>query len=121
MRSQKYGFTYQRAALSGYLVAALRAAREEQKLSQRELGVLVGIPQGHISRIEAGAVDLQLSSLVELARALGMEVVLVPRKAIPAVRAVVGTATTEPSDALRPAYALDGEDDLGESERHDLA
>ena len=42
------------------------------------LAAKVGWPQSPLSRIERGHVDLQLSSLIQLARALGLEPVLVP-------------------------------------------
>ena len=66
----------------------LRAARKAKGLSQRALSDLVGVPQSHISKIEKGGVDLRLSSLVEIARALELEVTLVPRKNISAVRSI---------------------------------
>lgn len=66
----------------------LRAAREAKGLSQRALGKLVDVPQSHISKIERGGVDLRLSSLIEIARALDLEVALVPRKNISAVKAI---------------------------------
>ena len=72
---------------------ALRTAREERGLSQRELSARSGVPQGHISKIENGTVNLRLSSLVELARALDLELMLVPRKSLPAVQAIVRSAT----------------------------
>tara|TARA_R110002110_G_scaffold376568_2_gene586720 strand:+ start:229978 stop:230484 length:507 start_codon:yes stop_codon:yes gene_type:complete len=53
------------------------------------------VPQGHISKIENGTVDLRISSLVELARALDLELAFVPRKALPAVRAIVRSANGE--------------------------
>lgn len=71
------------------VASTLRAARTARALTQKELGRRVGLPQSHISKIENGAVDLQLSSLVELARALELEVTLVPRKALPAVEGAV--------------------------------
>ncbi|NVN38867.1 helix-turn-helix domain-containing protein, partial [Komagataeibacter swingsii] len=40
----------------------LQAARKTKGLSQRELSELAGVPQAQISRIEAGTVDLRLSS-----------------------------------------------------------
>lgn len=80
------------------IAASIRQARKDKGLTQRELGKRVGLPQSHISKIESGVVDVQLSSLVEIARALDLEVKLVPRKALPAiegtVRAAVGTAGT---------------------------
>ena len=75
---------------------ALRSAREASGLSQRELSARSGVPQGHISKIENGAVDLRLSSLVELARVLDLELTLVPRKALPAVQTIVRSASGEP-------------------------
>lgn len=78
------------------IAASIRQARKDKGLTQRELGQRVGLPQSHISKIESGAVDLQVSSLAEIARALDLEVKLLPRRALPAiegtVRAAVGTA-----------------------------
>ena len=74
----------------------LRAARKARDLSQRELGDRIGLTQAHISRFESGHVDLRLSSLVELSRGLGLEVMLVPRRSVPAVMAL-GLAATERS------------------------
>jgi transcriptional regulator with XRE-family HTH domain len=70
----------------------LKAAREARGLSQRTLGGAVGLPQSHVSKIEGGAVDLKLSSLIELARALDLDVVLVPRKFVPAVQSIIRSA-----------------------------
>jgi transcriptional regulator with XRE-family HTH domain len=71
------------------IASNLKAARESRGLSQRALSKKSGVPQGHISKIENGAVDLRLSSLVALARALDLELTLVPRKAVPAVKSIV--------------------------------
>ncbi|WP_210163050.1 helix-turn-helix domain-containing protein [Salinarimonas rosea] len=89
----------------------LKSARLGKGLSQRALGALVGLPQSHVSKIESGAVDLKLSSLVELARVLDLDLRLVPRKALPAVDSIVRAVTDGAAPAVRPAYTLDGEDD----------
>lgn len=47
------------------------------------------MPQSHISKIENAGVDLRISSLTEIARALDLELMFVPRKAVPAVRSIV--------------------------------
>lgn len=120
MHPKKYREAYQKAALSRYLVTALREARGAHGLTQRALGSSVGLTQGHLSKIEAGEVDLQVSTLVELARALGLEVVLVPRKVLPAMKAIAREAMNGPAEIPEPAYSLDDEDDLDRSERHDL-
>jgi len=71
------------------LTEALKAARISLGISQRELSARSGVPQAKISRIENGGVDLYLSTLIELARALDLDLRLVPRTAIPAVAAAV--------------------------------
>ncbi len=100
------------------IAGILRAARENKGLSQRALSDKSGVPQGHISRIENGAVDLRLSSLIALARVLDLEVTLVPRKAVSAVRSVVrsvaptsGAGRRPESEPVRPAYSLDEDED----------
>jgi len=72
-----------------HIADKLKAEREARGLSQVALSKLAGIPQSHISKIENGTVDLRLSSLIELARVLGLELTLVPRKALPAVKSIV--------------------------------
>lgn len=86
----------------------LREGRQAQNLSQRQLSQLCGVPQAQISRIESGQVDLRYSSLFALASALGLQITLVPRQAIPAVRSVIRGIGVDES---RPAYTLDEEDD----------
>lgn len=71
------------------IASNLKAARESRGLSQRALSEKSGVPQGHISKIENGAVDLRVSSLVALARSLDLELALVPRKSVPAVKSIV--------------------------------
>lgn len=71
---------------------ALRQARREKGWSQRDLSARAHLTQAQISRIENGEVDLQVSTLLELARSLDMDLQLVPRSAIPAVEAAVRSA-----------------------------
>ena len=83
---------------------SLRQARLQKGWSQRELSGKAGIPQAHISRIESGSVDVKVSTLVELARLLDLELVLAPRSSIPAVEALIREA--EASHDLRSARGL---------------
>jgi len=83
------------------IVIALKSARAAKGLSQRALSKRTGVPQSHISKIESGATDIRLSSLTELARALDLDLRLVPRKAVPAVDSVV--RATEPTVTATPA------------------
>lgn len=83
---------------------ALRLARIEKGLSQKVLGDSVGMPQSHISKIESGQVDLQLSTLIELFRILDLEYMLVPRQLVRPLQAFMrGQSTHEP----RPMYRLE--------------
>lgn len=78
------------------LAARLKTAREAKGLSQRELSALAGVPQSHISKIENNAVDLRVSSLSSIAHALDLELMLVPRKALPAVRSIARNVASAP-------------------------
>ena len=70
------------------IAASLKEARTSKGLSQRDLSAMAGVPQAQISRIEAGTVDPRTTSLIALAHALDMELTLVPRKAVPAVKSI---------------------------------
>lgn len=83
-------------------VEALARARRDRGLSQKALGARLGLPQSHISRIEAGKTDLRLSSLIEFARQLDLELVLVPRKYLPAIRSIIAS----PADDSQYLYRL---------------
>jgi transcriptional regulator with XRE-family HTH domain len=74
------------------IAETLKNTRKEQGLSQRALSERVGIPQSQISKIENGAVDMRLSTLIELARTLELELTLVPRKTLPAIQSLVRSA-----------------------------
>jgi transcriptional regulator with XRE-family HTH domain len=71
----------------------LRAAREAQKMSQRELSARSGLTQSHISQIERGTMEPGLGSLVDVARALDLEIVLAPKKLMPAMRNILDSAS----------------------------
>jgi transcriptional regulator with XRE-family HTH domain len=71
-----------------YISSAVKAARLDKALSQRALSDKVGIPQGHLSKIENGDVDPRLSSVIEIARALDYEIAFVPRALLPAIQSL---------------------------------
>jgi transcriptional regulator with XRE-family HTH domain len=80
------------------LATLIREARQTKGLTQRELSTRVGIPQSHISKIEQGRVDLQTSNLMQIARALDLELALVPRSVLPAVESL--SAVQRPEGSL---------------------
>ena len=85
--------------------AALRDARRRSRMSQRALSSRIGLPQGHVSRIENGAVDPRLSSATKIARTLGFEPMLIPRRAMPVVLSLL--RGLEPGAAERPLSAIE--------------
>ena len=67
----------------------LRKARKSRRMSQREMESRTGIRQSRLSRIENGLADPKLSHAVQMARAVGLEFVLVPRRSLPAAAALL--------------------------------
>jgi HTH-type transcriptional regulator / antitoxin HipB len=92
----------------------LKRARKEKCLTQAELGKKMGFPQSHISQIEAGRVDLRVSSLQEMARLLDLEPMLIPRALTPAVRALISGRGETQKPAWQP-------DTLTENTEEELA
>jgi transcriptional regulator with XRE-family HTH domain len=89
-------------APSAPLVQALRQARLRKGWSQREVSERAQLTQASISRIESGASDMRLSTLLEVARLLDLDLVLVPRTALSAVNAVLrDIEATEEARAVR--------------------
>ena len=55
------------------LIKQMIQAREEKRMTQKDLANLTGIPQGHISRIENGNYNPSLAYLKRIADGLGKE------------------------------------------------
>ncbi|MFC7049484.1 helix-turn-helix domain-containing protein [Emcibacter nanhaiensis] len=92
------------------LAESLKRARSKKGLSQRALSKKIGVPQGHISKIENGKVDIKLSSLIEIARALDLEFMLMPRQLVPVVEALSRADASGGSDNL-PEHKLSSQND----------
>lgn len=56
----------------GNLGENLRAAREKCDLTQEQLSERTGVQAGEISRIETGKRDPQVSTLLKIAKGLGL-------------------------------------------------
>jgi transcriptional regulator with XRE-family HTH domain len=91
----------------------LRDARVRKGFSQRELSARSGVPQSHISKIESGSVDLRVSSLIALARVLDLELLVAPKKAVPAIQSIIRSANSMHDEGahVSPAYHLGDDDD----------
>lgn len=99
------------------IVGQLRAERERQNLSQVRLGQRLGVPQSQITRIERGASDIRMSTLLEVAHALGLEPVLVPKSLLPAVRYLLAKQQgAESTPTALPRRLLGSEPEDGDAE-----
>jgi transcriptional regulator with XRE-family HTH domain len=92
------------------LLEALRTARNAKHWTQAELAGRLGLHQRQISDLERGTVDPRLSTVRNVARALNLELTLVPHHLIPVVDALVRGGADEPA---RPLYSLAAEDPGG--------
>ena len=93
-----------------HIIGTFNSGRQAKGLIQRTLGKKVIAQQSQIWKTENGAFVLQVSSLVELARALNPELMLAPRKTIPAVQSTIRGYPERASPAHEPAppgYSLD--------------
>ena len=78
------------------IATGLAAARRRAGLSQVALAQRIGADQSYVSKVERGGVDPQTSTLLELARALDLELMLVPRQLVPAVQALQREIAPDP-------------------------
>ena len=93
------------------LIDGIKIARKARKLSQQVLARKVGIPQSHISKIEAGNVNIKLANFVEMARALELEVLLVPTQDATMIKNLIRSKEAmRHGDEVRPAYILDDDE-----------
>jgi ribosome-binding protein aMBF1 (putative translation factor) len=72
------GAEYDRLRERAHAIAPIIAARRAAGWSQRDLAARTGVPQPVIARLECGDNDPKLSTLVRLARALGLQLTYEP-------------------------------------------
>jgi transcriptional regulator with XRE-family HTH domain len=68
---------------------ALRQARLAAKLTQQQVADLAGIARLRYGDIENGRAAARATTLINVARALGLEMLLIPQAMVPAVRALM--------------------------------
>jgi transcriptional regulator with XRE-family HTH domain len=71
------------------IFGSLRARRTDLKLSQSEVASRAGITQAYLSKIEQGKIEPRLHTLEDLARALSLELMLVPLELSPTVQSLL--------------------------------
>lgn len=91
------------------IIEVLESVRETQGMTQAELARKAGTSRVTVGRIEAGF-DPKLSTLYELARALGLELTLVPKSLAGEVQAFLrsgGRSLAQPAGASAPPSVVD--------------
>jgi transcriptional regulator with XRE-family HTH domain len=69
--------------------ALFRKARQAAGLTQEEVAALAGITRPRYRDVEAGTAAARATTLINIARALGLEMMLVPQSLVPAVNALM--------------------------------
>jgi len=89
---------------------ALREARRTAGLSQAELAGRAGVSRMTVQKVESGAIDPRMSTVLVLFRALGLELVPTPS----AIRTIVedfvrsgGRAVGQPAGTSAPSSIVD--------------
>ena len=85
----------------------LRQARRAARLTQEQVADLAGISRPRYRDIETGVAAARVTTLVNVARAVGLEMMLVPQALAPAVEALLRPAAEDDDD--RPAFAPQAE------------
>lgn len=67
---------FEAKAKAWYYAEILREKRKELKMTQKELAERIGRERTYINRIERGETDIQLSTFIRIAEALGIDISL---------------------------------------------
>jgi DNA-binding XRE family transcriptional regulator len=67
---------FEAKAEAWYYAELLRDERKRQKLTQQQLGERIGKKREYISSLEQGRTDMQLSTFILIAKALGLKFTL---------------------------------------------
>lgn len=87
--------------------ALLRQARLSAGLTQEQVADLAGLSRPRYRDIETGAAAARMTTLLNIARALGLELMLIPQALMPAVQSLL-----QPQDADDlPAFAPQPEEE----------
>jgi len=85
----------------------LRDARRQAGLTQEQVAKRAGISRPRYRDIEQGDAAARATTLINVARALGMELMLIPQAMVPGVNALLRPS----DDEDRPAFTTDTDDD----------
>lgn len=86
------------------LYRSLLQARRTKGLTQLQLAELLQLGQSYLSQVERGKHDIKTSTLIDWARVLDLEIMLVPRRDVPAVSYMISSDCLRVAEDLPPAY-----------------
>lgn len=86
----------------------LKRARTTLAMTQEQVADMAGISRPRYRDIETGQAAARITTLINIARALGLEMMLVPQPVVPAVEALLRPQDDE-DDA--PAFVASAESD----------
>ena len=89
--------------------AQLRRARLAAGLTQEQVAELAGISRPRYRDIETGAAAARATTLMNVARALGLEMMLIPQVLVPAVNTLLNPEAGEDAPAFAPQPEPDDE------------
>ena len=96
--------------MSSDLIPALVQARKARAMTQAQLAEQAGLSRMAVQRTETGDVDPRYSTVAEMARVLGMQLLAVPADLVPALQAFIqsgGKFLGQPTGADAPPSVVD--------------
>ena len=92
------------------LITTLAAARKAHQMTQAQLAESAGLPRMTVQRTEGGDLDPRYSTLAEMARVLGMDIIAVPSSLRPSLQAFIqsgGKFLGQPKGVDAPPSVID--------------
>ena len=92
------------------LISTLTAARKAHQITQAELAQRAGLSRMTVQRTEGGDLDPRYSTLAEMARVLGMDIIAVPSSLRPSLEAFIqsgGKFLGQPQGVDAPPSVVD--------------
>lgn len=96
--------------MSNDLITSLTLARKAAQLTQAQLAERAGLSRMTVQRLEGGDLDPRYSTLAEMARVLGMDLIAVPSSLRPSLQAFVqagGKFLGQPEGVDAPPSVVD--------------
>ncbi len=97
--------------MSNELITRLTLARKAAKLTQAELAERAGLSRMTVQRLEGGDLDPRYSTLAEMARVLGMDLIAVPSDLRPSLQVFIQAGAQflgQPGEVNAPPSVIDG-------------